>query len=269
MSFDALRLNLKGQDAWILVLDTKGINVWCAAGKGTFGTAELVSRIAKIKLAAIVNHRSLVLPQLGAPGVSAPEVARQSGFHVQWGPVRAGDIPDWLSSGGRKTERMREVTFTLGERMAVSAVEIAHSWPIILASLGLASLFGLPAGAGWLSRAFPMALLLLGTIPAGTIIFPALLPWLPTRAFAVKGAFLGALWAAACAVLFQFPILAATGGILVATPVTAFLAMNFTGASTFTCQPGALLEVEKGFWPMVMSLIGGLAAGGAARVFGI
>ncbi len=45
MSFDVLRESLDGRSGWILVLDTKGINVWCAAGKGTFGTAELVGRI--------------------------------------------------------------------------------------------------------------------------------------------------------------------------------------------------------------------------------
>ena len=45
LSFDCLRAQLGGLDAWILVLDTKGINVWCAAGKGTFGTDELVARI--------------------------------------------------------------------------------------------------------------------------------------------------------------------------------------------------------------------------------
>ena len=38
MSFDRLRQALPGRDAWILVLDTNGINVWCAAGKGTFAT---------------------------------------------------------------------------------------------------------------------------------------------------------------------------------------------------------------------------------------
>ena len=38
LSFDALRAALDGRDVYILVLDTQGINVWCAAGKGTFGT---------------------------------------------------------------------------------------------------------------------------------------------------------------------------------------------------------------------------------------
>jgi len=37
---------MPGRNLWILILDTKGVNVWCAAGKGTFGTEELVFRIA-------------------------------------------------------------------------------------------------------------------------------------------------------------------------------------------------------------------------------
>ncbi|MCX7027169.1 MAG: mercury methylation corrinoid protein HgcA [Spirochaetes bacterium] len=268
MSFDALRSNLAKLDGWILVLDTKGINVWCAAGKGTFGTAELVSRIAKVKLATIVTHRRVILPQLGASGVSAPEAARQSGFHVEWGPVRASDIPAWLAAGGRKSDAMREARFDLRDRIAVAPVEIVHAWPIVPAAIALAAVFGLPA-EGWLTRAIPAAVLLLGTIPIGTVAFPALLPWLPSRAFAVKGAFLGAFWAALCAIVFHLPTAAAAGAILTAAPVVAFLGMNFTGASTFTCQPGALLEVEKGFWPMISSLIAGLAAAGASRIFGL
>ncbi|NQU84700.1 MAG: acetyl-CoA synthase subunit gamma, partial [Mariniphaga sp.] len=38
LSFDIVRKNLKGINAWVLVLQTYGVNVWCAAGKGTFGT---------------------------------------------------------------------------------------------------------------------------------------------------------------------------------------------------------------------------------------
>ena len=62
MTFDRLREALPGRDFWILVLDTKGINVWCAAGKGTFGTEELIDRIASSGLARVVSHRELILP---------------------------------------------------------------------------------------------------------------------------------------------------------------------------------------------------------------
>jgi len=34
LTVDALRRRLTGLDLWILVLDTKGVNVWCAAAKG-------------------------------------------------------------------------------------------------------------------------------------------------------------------------------------------------------------------------------------------
>ena len=69
LSFDTLRKNLTGVNGWILVLDTQGVNVWCAAGKGTFGTKELVNRIKLVSLDKIVNHKRIILPQLGATGI--------------------------------------------------------------------------------------------------------------------------------------------------------------------------------------------------------
>ena len=113
MSFDRLREALPGRDVWILVLDTDGINVWCAAGKGTFGTEELVGRIKSSGLINIVKHRKLILPQLGAPGVSAHLVAKLSGFKVQYGPIRAEDLPAYLDAGCKATAQMRIITFPL------------------------------------------------------------------------------------------------------------------------------------------------------------
>jgi hypothetical protein len=48
LSFDALRLRLSTIDAWLLVLDTRGINVWCAAGKGTFSTEEVIQSVKRL-----------------------------------------------------------------------------------------------------------------------------------------------------------------------------------------------------------------------------
>ena len=111
LSFDTLRKNLKSIDAWILVLDTKGVNVWCAAGKGTFGTKELVKRIKAHDLEKIVNHRKVIVPQLGAVGIAAHEVKDSTGFRVVYGPVRADDIADFVSSGYKATPEMRRVNF--------------------------------------------------------------------------------------------------------------------------------------------------------------
>ena len=99
LGFDALRSNLNGISAWMLVLDTKGINVWCAAGAGTFGTDEIVNRIEKTNLSKVVSNRTLIVPQLGAPGVSAHKVKERSGFQVIYGPARASDIQQFMHNG--------------------------------------------------------------------------------------------------------------------------------------------------------------------------
>lgn len=277
MSFDALRSALAGLEAWILVLDTKGVNVWCAAGKGSFGTEELLQRIEATRLPDMVDHRELILPQLGAPGVSAPELARRSGFKAVWGPVRAADIGPWLAAGRRKDEAMRTVRFSLPDRLTVALLELVQAWPATLIALGLGSLLALPASSGWAGRAAAWSGLFLGGVLTGTIATPALLPYLPGKAFAVKGATVGAAWALVYGLTgLHFlgdagplaRVLAVAGGVLATAPVSAFLAMNFTGASTFTCQPGALLEVEKGFGPMLGSAAAGLAALAAAKFLG-
>ena len=136
MTFDLLRRALAGIDGWILVLDTKGINVWCAAGKGTFGTDELVGRIAASGLAGVVSHRRLIVPQLGAPGVSAYDVRRRSGFKVVYGPVRADDLPAFLHGGLKATGRMRTKDFPLAERLALVPIEVvpAVKWGIVAAA---------------------------------------------------------------------------------------------------------------------------------------
>ena len=79
------RKNLNELDAWLLILDTKGVNVWCSAGKGTFGTKELVHRIQAASLGSVVKHRRLILPQLGATGAAAHLVKEESGFTVIYG----------------------------------------------------------------------------------------------------------------------------------------------------------------------------------------
>ncbi len=145
LSFDRLRSNLGGLDAWILVLDTRGVNVWCAAGKGTFGTDELVCRIEAARLAEVVTHRTLVVPQLGAAGVAAHEVKKRSGFRVVYGPVRAEDLPAFLAAGMTATPSMRQVQFPLRDRLVLAPVEVLLSmkwacWTMaiffILAGLG-------------------------------------------------------------------------------------------------------------------------------------
>jgi len=266
LTFDSVRKEVGGLNAWLLVLDTRGVNVWCAAGKGTFGTEELVRRIRLSGLSRIVDHREIILPQLGAPGVAAHTVKQKSGFSVRYGPVYARDIPAFLSSGKVKTERMKEVRFGLADRLAVAPVEIAHAWPLLPVTIVLSVLLALPFASGSPERLRFALLSLTGGIFAGTMLFPSLLPVLPSRSFAVKGSFLGLLWN--CAAGFAVYGTGAAGqflsllpAALLSIPLVAYLSLNFTGASTFTCQKGTEIEVKRSLVPMAVSAIAGAALG--------
>lgn len=251
MSFDHLRRALAGRDAWILVLDTRGINVWCAAGKGTFGSGELIARVAAAGLADRVRHRTIVVPQLGATGIAAHEVRCASGFAVEFGPVRAADLPAFLDAGLTATPAMRRVTFTLGERLVLVPVELVQSagWAAPLLVLLLIAGGVVPGGyspAALVARAPATALACLGALLAGSALAPLLLPWVPGRAFALKGALLGALWSAvAAAVLLRGETAAALAGwALLMTAASAFFAMQFTGSSVITSLSGVRREMR-------------------------
>ena len=241
LSFDALRSALAGHDGYILVLDTKGINVWCAAGKGTFGTDELVRQIEATGLHKVVHHRVLILPQLGATGVAGHEVKKRSGFRVEYGPIRAADLPEYIESH-KATPEMRQVTFHLSERLVLIPVELVQVLlPMIIAGVGLFFLAG-----------FLVALGVVSAILTGVVLFPILLPWLPTLNFSTKGFVLGG------AAAFPFALAAILGhpqwpwwmrigwgliGMFALSPVTAFLALNFTGSTPFTSKSGVRREI--------------------------
>ena len=253
LSFDALREALAGVDAYILVLDTQGINVWCAAGKGSFGTEELLQRIAATQLASVVRHRKLVLPQLGASGVSAHEVMGRSGFQVEYGPVRAADLPEYLSAGGATAE-MRRVRFNVLDRAVLIPVELVYALlPTVAAALVLYWL------SGGLAASAAVAAVL-----AGVLLFPLLLPWLPTRDFSSKGFVLGGASALpfGLAAYAEHPQaaawlrLAALLTYWLAMPaVTAFLALNFTGSTPITSKSGVKREIFQ-YVPVMAWLFG-------------
>ena len=145
LTFDTLRKELNELDAWILVLDTKGINVWCAAGKGTFGTKELIARIGKTKLNEIVSHKTIILPQLGAPGVSAHEVTKHTGFKVVYGTVRAKDIKEFINSGMKATPKMRKVQFTIYDRLVLTPMELVSTFKNSMIVFGILFMLNLIA----------------------------------------------------------------------------------------------------------------------------
>jgi len=266
MSFDKLREALSGRDMWILVLDTKGINVWCASGKGTFGTMELVGRIESSGLSQIVSHRELILPQLSGPGVAAHHVKKLSGFKVIYGPIRATDLPTFLESGLKAAPEMRLKTFTTWERMELIPMELVAALKaglIIIPIFFLLAFLG-NSGGVWtnaLSHGLFSVLAILIAIVVGAVLTPLLLPWLPGRAFSVKGLSLGILFAI---ILLAFHWgdwiprigrLEILAWLFLIPAVSAYLAMNFTGASTYTSLSGVRKEMR---WALPLEIGAGI-----------
>lgn len=257
LSFDGLRSNLTGMNCYILVLDTKGVNVWCAAGKGTFGTEELVNRIRQTELANIVVHKKLILPQLGAPGIAAHEVTKATGFKVTYGPVRADDIPQYIKEG-HASKQMRQVQFTLKDRLVLIPLEVVFAiLPISLISAVLFFLSGSLAAAAFFAAAI-----------AGVTLMPLLLPWIPTPNFITKGYCLGLF------IMLPFALLHIRGTpgaplwnriawiavYLLSFPVvTAFGAFNLPGITTFTSWSGVRREIKHYAPIMVWLFLPGLA----------
>lgn len=258
LTFDALRKDLSGLNCWILVLDTKGINVWCAAGKGTFGTDELVSRISAVKLNGIVSHKKLILPQLGAPGVRAHEVTRQTGFLVIYGPVRANDIKTFLDSGFKASGEMRTVNFTMWDRLILTPVELVQSARFSLMIFGVLFLLNLFAVEPFGVSDF---IVYTGAVIVGAVITPMFLPYIPGRAFAWKGWLLGLCWTAVFAWLKNWfaseQLFLALGYLLLLPSLSAFLAMNFTGSSTYTSFSGVIKEMKLAVPLIVLSSFAG------------
>ena len=267
LTFDHLRKELATLNAWILVLDTKGINVWCAAGKGSFSTRELVDRIQSTDLKKIVEHKRVIVPQLGATGVSARTVKNKSGFRVVYGPVRAMDIQNFLENKRKTDTSMRAVSFTFIERIVLTPVEIQIVLkPALITALVLFVLSG--AGPGFFSftnawsRGF-IALAALATgMMSGAVITPALLPYIPGREFALKGFISGSL--AFLVMMWLVPSATASFSTAIAlflfsVTISSFLAMNFTGTTPFTSPSGVEKEMKRYIPIQLLTLV--LSAG--------
>ncbi len=260
LSFDALRKELSQVNAWILVVDTRGINVWCAAGKGTFSTEEVAFQVQNTQLEKVVSHRELILPQLSANGVAAHSIKKLCGFKGKFGPILSSMLPDFLKNG-KADENMRAVTFTFKERVVLIPLEICTLWKQLFIVCGL---FLVLSGISpeifsvkmTLARGATLLAATMGAILSGAVATPLLLPWIPFRQFWLKGAVLGTLTAGFF--LFQaasgLGVLEQTSLFLWITGCSSYLAMNFTGSTPFTSLSGVEKEMRRGLPFQIISV---------------
>ena len=252
LSFDTVRFAMADHDLWLLVLDTRGINVWCAAGKNTFSTDELVTRIENANLGELVEHRTIIVPQLGASGVAAHTVKRRTGFSVVYGPVRVGDLSAFLKNDNQAEPAMRMATFSFTERAVLIPVELyllkGVLWwllPLLFLISGFTTdFFSIQAA---LSRGlFLLASTIIGII-SGAILVPLVLPYLPGRSFSLKGAIsgivTGGLFIYSLQSIVTIPEKFAI--VLWIISVSSYLGMNFTGSTPFTSASGVEWEMKR------------------------
>jgi len=207
--------------------------------------------VLSTQLAQIVSHNTLVIPQLGATGVSAAQIRSITGFKVVWGPIDVADLPVFLEDGKKAAEQMRRVRFDLADRAALIPAELSYAWRRQTLFVVFAYLAVIVAAMvlDWAGVALVLtvsgAALLAGFL-GGAVVVPLLLPWVPGRAFAMKGAFVGVVLGVALALEWPGidPALR-VAAVALASAATSFTAMDFTGSSTFTSPSGVELEMRR------------------------
>jgi len=171
----------------LLVVDTDGINVWCAAGKGRFSNAAIEEQLGRYERELLTEKTwmTLVLPKLAFAGVDIRGL-REKKIRPLIGPVYAKDLPAYLSQKKLTSQRDDQVVFGFVSRL--------FTWlPGFLQAMGYtlaAALILVVAQGGWVSEA---PLVLLGVSAVIATVYPLLFPFIPGRRFAVKGLWLSGL----------------------------------------------------------------------------
>ncbi len=161
-----MRDALQGRDVWLLVANSRGINVWCAAGGGHLTHHDVIGALRASRIGNRVTHRDLVLPQLAATGVEKRRIEEATGFRVTWGPARLEDVPAFLDAGAKPRKAWRAMRFPLWERL-----EMTMLWGPPMAAVAFIVLA--------LAQDLGMAALAAGLVMALVVAIFTLLPWLP------------------------------------------------------------------------------------------
>ena len=227
---------------------------------GTFSTEELVTRLARTRLADAVSHRQLILPRHGAASVDARLVQEHAGFDLRFGPLRSSDLPAFLVKG-EATSAMLEGRFSLIDRLVLTPLELGQSLKkfavFILAAFlySGSTLAGVAFDKGW-SDAWRLYALGLGAVLAGSFLVPLLLPWIPLRPYSAKGLAVGA--AVSAGLLYGAGLARGMDPFLTAAcllffpAASAFMAFTFAGAAPDQ-DPLAMRRERRVFLPLFIA----------------
>ncbi len=229
---------LAGRDVWLLVCNSRGINVWCAAAGGHFTHHDVIAAVRASRLGDHVECRELVLPQLAATGIEPREIERATGLSCRWGPARLEELPTFLDRGCRVKRTQRRMTFPPRERM-----EMALMWALPMSLLGL--------GACWLTTDIRAGIAAAAMVLAQVFGIFALLPWLPvvgtTRWATYGGAAVAGFAAAASALTALGAVSAASLISVAATAFAAMIVLSLDLAGTTPWYPSTINSFRNSF----------------------
>lgn len=123
LTVERVKRAIKKIDCYLLVANSRGINVWCAATGGHFTSHDVISVLKTSGIEELVDHRNVILPQLAATGIESKVIQLKTGWKALWGPVYAKNIPAFINGNFKKTPEMRQVKFPVVQR-----IEMAVMW---------------------------------------------------------------------------------------------------------------------------------------------
>ena len=108
---------LRPYDCYLIVANSKGSNVWCAAGMNEFNEFDIIDAINVSHLKGKVKGRRIIAPPYAAPGVDVKVIEEQTSFKLEWGPTHLDDLPDYIDKNYRRTSEMTLAQFGFLDRM--------------------------------------------------------------------------------------------------------------------------------------------------------
>lgn len=181
---------LKGENVWLLVANSKGINVWCAAGGGHFTHHDVISAIITSEINDKVSTRTMILPQLGATGIERRKITESTEWKTIWGPARLEDLQSFLRQHHVAPPDQRYMRFPFWERM-----EMATMWGIPMVVIGFLIfllLGGWRVGLSVSLAAVAISYGIFGTLPK--LMVKGWKRWITFATFAVFGCMVGWLF---------------------------------------------------------------------------
>lgn len=223
-------------DCYLLVVNTKGINVWCSAKGGHFTADQVVSVIKTSGIGELVDHRQLILPQLCAPGVNPQEIYQKTGWHTKFGPVYARYIPQYVKSGFQKTTKMNLVEFPIKERL-----EMATMW-----AFPMTILIGILFAILW-RNLLPEIIALIWILALFLFI---LYFWLPGKPSLVTALVIGGIFALGIAAFGLFASQWSIREVLILSPsavlISGIIGIDFPGSSPLFHSEWIIWTQERG-----------------------